>query len=85
MVRHKKVVFWLEESTSTRWQLYFVASKVVDPQHLHFAVNKSVRRKTRNVVHKEILLTGEVVSTQTEVPLSCSLQNSDQPRGEIDL
>ena len=53
---------------------------VGDPQHLHFAVNKSVSRKARKVVYEEILLTGEVVSSQTEVPLTCSLLNSDQPR-----
>ena len=60
-----------------------MALKVGEPQH-HFAVNKSVRRKTRNVVHKEILSTGEVVSTQTEVSLTCSLLNSDQPRGGVE-
>ena len=62
-----------------------MASRVVDTQHLHFAVSNGVSRKTRNVVYKEILEAGEVVNTPTEVPLTYSLLNSDQPRGAIDL
>ena len=71
---------WLEEPTFTHGQLYVVVSWAADPQYLHFAVNNSVSRKTRNVVYRKILLTVEVVSTQTEVPLRCSLLNSAQPR-----
>ena len=55
------------------WQLYVAASSVGDLQHLHFAVGMNVSRKTNNVVYEEILLTGEVVSSPTEVPLSLSL------------
>ena len=32
---------------------------------------------------EKILLTGEVVSTPTEVPLTSSFLNSDQPRGGV--
>ena len=81
----KNVGIWLEESTFTHGQLYVAAARVGDSQRLHFAVDKSVRRKTRNVVFKEILQTDEVVSTPTEVPLECSLQNSDQPRGGVEV
>ena len=45
----------LEESTFTRGQLYIADLRVGEPQHLHFEVTKSVSRKTRKVVHKEIL------------------------------
>ena len=38
----------------THGQLYIAASRIGDPQHLHFAVNKRARRKNRNVVYKEI-------------------------------
>ena len=51
----KKVNFWLEEPTFTQRELHVTASKVGDTQHHHLAVNKNVRRKTRNVVYKEIL------------------------------
>ena len=51
----KQVGFWLEEPTFTNGQLYIAASKVGDPQHLHFEVSMSVRRKTRNDVYKEVL------------------------------
>ena len=44
----RKVGVWLEQPTFTHGQLYVVASMVGDPQRLHFAVNKSVSRKTRN-------------------------------------
>ena len=50
----KKLAFWLEEPIFTHWQLNAAALTVGDPQHLHFAVNKSVSRKTRNGVYKEI-------------------------------
>ena len=43
------------EPTFTNGQLYVAASRVEDPQHLNFAVIKSVGRKTRNVVYEEIL------------------------------
>ena len=46
---------WLEEPTFTRGQFYVAASRVVDPQHLHLAVNSNVGRKTRNDACKEIL------------------------------
>ena len=46
----KVVRVWLEEPTFIHGQLYVAASRVGDPQHLHFAVIKSVSRKTRNVV-----------------------------------
>ena len=72
---------WLEETTFIHGQLYVAAFRVGDPQNLHFAVKKSDRRKTRNIVYMEILLICKVVSTLTEVPLLCSLLNSDQPRG----
>ena len=75
----------LEEPTFTHRQLYVTASWLGDPQHLHIAVIKSVRRKTRNVVYEEILWAGEVVSTPTEVPLTCLLVNSDQPRGAVEM
>ena len=39
----KKVGFWLEEPAVTRGQLNVAASKVGDPQHLHFAENKGER------------------------------------------
>ena len=51
----KKVGLWIEESTFTHGQLYVAVSKVADTQHFYFAVNKSVSRKNRNVVYKEIL------------------------------
>ena len=76
---------WLEEPTFTHGQLYVAVSRVADNQHLHLAVSYSISRKTMNVVYKEILQTGEAVSTPTEVPSTCSLLNSDQPRGIIDL
>ena len=72
-----------EEPTFTHGQLYVAASRVGDPKHLHFAVIKSVSRKTRNVVYKEIIRTGDVVSTPTKVPLTCLLLNSDQPKGTV--
>ena len=75
----------LDEPTFTHGQLNDAASRLADLQHLHFAVNNSVSRKTRNVVYKEFLLTGEVVSIPTEGTLSCSLLNSDQPWGAVDL
>ena len=45
----------LEEPTFTNWLLYFADSKVGDPQHLIFAVIKSVSQRIRDVVYKEIL------------------------------
>ena len=51
----RTVGVWLAEPTFTHGQLYVAASSVADPQSLHLAVNKRVRRKTRNVVYKEIL------------------------------
>ena len=51
----KKVGVRLEQPTFTHEQLYVAASRVGDPQNHHFAVNKSVSRKTRNVTYKEIL------------------------------
>ena len=51
----KKVGVWLEEPTFARGQFYVAASRVGDPQGFHFAVNKSVSRKTGNVVYEEIL------------------------------
>ena len=45
----------LEEPTFTQGQLYVAASRVGDHQHIQLAVNKSVSRKTRNVIHREIL------------------------------
>ena len=44
----------LDDPTFTHGQLYVMASRVADSTHLHLAVNNSVSRKTRNVVHKEI-------------------------------
>ena len=44
----------------------------------------SLCRKARKVVNKKILETGEVVSTQTEVPLTCSLLNYDHLRGGVE-
>ena len=70
--------------TFTLGQLYVAAARVGDPQNLHFAVNNSISRKTRDVVYKEILQICEVVSTPTEVSLSCSLLNSDQPWGGVE-
>ena len=69
----------LEEHAFTHGQLYFAASRVGDHQYLYFALIISVSRKSRNVVYKEFVWTDEVVSTPTEVPLTCSLLNSDQP------
>ena len=71
---------WLEEPTFTHGQLYVAASRVGDPQRLHFAVNKSVSRKNRKIAYEEILLAGEVVSTPTELPSTCLLRISDQAR-----
>ena len=51
----KKVGVCLEEPTFTHGQLYFVASWVADPQHLHFAVHNGFCRKNRNVVYNEML------------------------------
>ena len=76
---------WLEEPRFTHGELYVAASRLADPQHHQFIANNSASRNTMNVVHKEIQYTGEVVSTPTEVPLTCSLLNSEQPRGAIDL
>ena len=69
----------------THGQLYVAASWAVDPQHLQFAVFIDICRKTWNAVYEEIILTGEVMSTPTKVPLTCSLLNSDQPMCTIDL
>ena len=55
MVRHKKVGFEIEEPAFNRGQLYVAATNVGEPQDHYFAARKSVRRKTRNVVHKEII------------------------------
>ena len=66
-----KVGVWLQEPTFTYGLLYVAASMEGDHQHLHFALNKSDRRKTRNVVYEEIQHTGVVVSTPSEVPLAC--------------
>ena len=76
---------WLEEPIFSHGQHYVATSWVGDPQHLHLAVNNSVSRKSWNVVYIEILQTGEVVSSPSEVPLICLLLNSNQPRGAIDL
>ena len=78
------MLVWLEEPTFTHRQLYVAASRIAIPQHLHFAVNNSVSRKTRNVVYEEILLTVVVVCTPTWLQLACSLQNSDNPMGAIE-
>jgi hypothetical protein len=51
----KKVGVWLEEPVFTHGQLYVAASRVGHPDHLLFAVKKSAKRRTRNVVYKEIL------------------------------
>ena len=51
----EKVEVWLEESIFTHGQFYVAVSWIADPQHLHLAVSKSVRRKTRNVVYRQIL------------------------------
>ena len=51
----KKVGVWLDEPMFTHGQLYVAASRVGDPEHLHFGVSKSVSRNTRNVVCKQIL------------------------------
>ena len=42
-----KVGIWLLEPSYTHGQLHVAASRVADPQHLHFAVNNNVCRKTR--------------------------------------
>ena len=55
------------EPTFSHGQLYVAASMIGDPLNLHFSVNKSISRKTRNGVYKEILYT-DLVSTLTEVP-----------------
>ena len=47
----KKVGVWLEEPTFTHGQFYVAASRVADPQHLHFVVINSVTRSTRNLVY----------------------------------
>ena len=78
------VEVWLEEPIVTHGQLYVTATRVGDPRHLHFVVSESVNRKTRNVVYKEFLQTGEVVTTQTEVPLTCSFLNSSQQRDGVE-
>ena len=39
----EKVEVWLEESIFTHGQFYVATSRATDPQHLHLAVNKSVR------------------------------------------
>ena len=51
----KKVGYCLELPTFNHGQLCVAASNVGDPQRLHFALSKGVVRRTRNVVHKEIL------------------------------
>ena len=51
----RKMGVRLEEPTFTHGQLFVAASRVGDPQHLYFAVNKIVSRKTENVGHREIL------------------------------
>ena len=49
----KKLGVWLEQPSCTNWQHYVAASRVGEPQLLHFAVNNSVSRKTWNVVYGE--------------------------------
>ena len=44
-----------EKPTFAHGQLYVAASLVGDPQHLQFAVDYSISRKTRNVAYKEII------------------------------
>ena len=51
----KNVGVCLEQPTLTHGLLDGAASMVVGPQHLYFTVNKSVKRKTRNVSYKEII------------------------------
>ena len=52
---HKKVAVRLDELSFTHGRLYVTTSRVRDPQHLHLAADKSVSRKTRNAVYKQIL------------------------------
>ena len=77
---HKNIGVWLEQPTFKHGQLYVATSRVEDRQNFNFAVNKSVSRKTRNVVYREIQSACDIVSTPTEVPSICSLLNSDQPK-----
>ena len=50
-----KVGVWIEESTFIHGQLYVATSRLANPQHLNFAVNNDVSRKTRNVVYEEMI------------------------------
>ena len=51
----KKVRVWQEQLMFTHGQLHVMESRVGDPQHLHFAVNKSVSRKTGNIAFEEVI------------------------------